>query len=100
MNANGEEVKIKTDFTVIYNNKKWYWEHLGLLNQKSYRWVWNELKTKTYKENGLWDSVITTDESNGIIPDKINEIIEYIVQDDVGTEDKHEQYSKHHFYLR
>ncbi len=97
---NGEEVNIKTDFTVYTNNKKWYWEHLGLLNQKKYTWTWKELKTKTYKESGIWNQVLTTDERNGISPSKIEDIINLIVNDEVGTEDKFNQYSNHHYYLR
>lgn len=98
--VNDEEVNIKTDFTVYTNNKTWYWEHLGLLNQKKYTWTWKELKTKTYKEAGIWNQVLTTDERNGISPSKIEEIINLIVNDEVGTEDKFKQYSNHHYYLR
>ncbi|MEP0133365.1 MAG: AAA family ATPase [Eudoraea sp.] len=97
---NGNEVNIKTDFTIYTNNKVWYWEHLGLLNQRKYAWTWKELKTKRYQEAGIWDYIITTDERNGISPIKIEELIELIIKDEVGTEDKYNQYSKHHYYLR
>ncbi len=96
----GKEVNIKTDFTIFANNKTWYWEHLGLLSQRKYNWVWKNLKTKTYKEAGIWDAIITTDETNGINPSKIEELIEFIVNDTVKTEDKHCNYSNHHYYLR
>ena len=98
--VNGELVPIKTDFTVGYNGKSWYWEHLGLLGQRKYVKTWKEIKRPTYEKFGLWDQVITTDETNGITPQKIEEVIDLIISDDVKTEDEHNQFSNHHFYLR
>ncbi|MBT7199950.1 MAG: hypothetical protein HN914_05840, partial [Candidatus Marinimicrobia bacterium] len=98
--VDGKTVEIKTDFTVYCNNKIWYWEHLGLLSQRKYNWTWKNVKTKTYKAAGIWDSIITTEESNGIIPSKIESIIDLIYRDEVDTEDKYTQYSNHHYYLR
>ncbi|MEO6671013.1 MAG: AAA family ATPase [Ferruginibacter sp.] len=97
---NGNEINIKTDFTVYCNNKIWYWEHLGLLGQRKYTWVWQTLKKKTYQDAGIWDRILTTDETNGIIPSKIENIIDLIVHDKIETEDKHKQYSNHHYFLR
>jgi exodeoxyribonuclease V alpha subunit len=97
---NGREINIKTDFTIYCTDKIWYWEHLGLLGQRKYTATWQTLKKKTYKEAGIWDNIITTDETNGIIPAKIEAIINLIIQDKVETEDKYNQYSNHHFYLR
>lgn len=96
----GNEVNIKTDFTVYTNNKVWYWEHLGLLGQRKYSWTWQNVKKKTYQEAGLWPNVLTTDESNGLNPSKIENLIDLIVKDEVSTEDKFDQYSLHHYYLR
>ena len=98
--VNGELVPIKTDFTVEYNGKSWYWEHLGLLGQRKYVKTWKEIKRPTYEKFGLWDQVITTDETNGITPQKIEEVIDLIISDDVKTEDDYSQFSNHHFYLR
>ena len=98
--VDGKTVELKTDFTVYCNNKIWYWEHLGLLSQRKYNWTWKNVKTKTYKAAGIWDSIITTEESNGIIPSKIESIIDLIYRDEVDTEDKYTQYSNHHYYLR
>jgi exodeoxyribonuclease V alpha subunit len=97
---NGEVVNIKTDFTVYCNNKVWFWEHLGLLGQHKYTWTWQELKKKTYQASGIWESIITTDESNGINPSKIESIINLILEDKIATEDKNNQYSNHHYYIR
>ncbi|WP_436516392.1 ATP-dependent DNA helicase [Ekhidna sp. To15] len=97
---NGKEINIKTDFTVYANGKTWYWEHLGLLGQRKYIWTWQNLKKKTYQESGIWNDIITTDESNGINPQTIENLIELIIDDSVETEDKFNQYSNHHYYLR
>lgn len=96
----GDEINIKTDFTIYVNSKVWYWEHLGLLGQRKYDWTWKNLKTKTYKEAGIWENVISTDERNGINPLKIENIINLIFENKVDTEDKFNQYSNHHYYLR
>ncbi|WP_194535043.1 ATP-dependent DNA helicase [Zobellia nedashkovskayae] len=96
----GEEINIKTDFTVYVNSKEWYWEHLGLLEQRKYSWTWKNIKTKTYKDAGIWNNVISTDERNGINPLKIETIIDLIIEDKVETEDKYHRYSNHHYYLR
>ncbi|WP_150452112.1 ATP-dependent DNA helicase [Arenibacter lacus] len=98
--VNGKEVNIKTDFTIYTNGKVWYWEHLGLLSQRKYAWTWKDLKANRYQEAGIWDNVISTDERNGISSQKIEQLIESIINDEVGTEDKFNQYSNHHFYLR
>lgn len=98
--VDGEEVNIKTDFTVYVNSKEWYWEHLGLLEQRKYAWTWINLKTKSYQQAKIWDHVISTDERNGINPKKIESIIDLIIEDKVETEDKFNQYSNHHYYLR
>jgi exodeoxyribonuclease V alpha subunit len=96
----GEEINIKTDFTVYANGKTWYWEHLGLLGQRKYTWTWQNLKKKTYQSAKIWEYVITTDETNGINPKKIENLIDLIIEDSVMTEDKFDLYSNHHYYLR
>lgn len=98
--VNGEEVNVKTDFTIYTQTKTWYWEHLGLLGQRKYTWIWQNVKKKTYKEVGIWSNIITTDESNGINPKKIEELIDIIIDGEVSTEDKYHKYSEHHYYLR
>lgn len=94
------QLPMKTDFTVITKKGIWYWEHLGRLGNKKYEWTWHNVKKKTYAEYGLMDRLITTDERNGINPEKIKEVIEIIVSDLVETEDATNRYSLHHFALR
>jgi exodeoxyribonuclease V alpha subunit len=96
----GKELRIKTDFTIYLKGNTYYWEHLGLITKNYYKKQWLELKLKTYKENGLLDNLITTDELKGINPAKIDDIIENIILDNLGTEDKYNKYSNHHFSLR
>lgn len=98
--VNGEKIRIKTDFTIYTKRNVFYWEHLGLLEKNSYKRKWLEVKKPTYEKAGLSDSLITTDELNGINDDKIISIIQNILEGEVGTEDKLFRYSKHHFSLR
>jgi ATP-dependent exoDNAse (exonuclease V) alpha subunit len=95
-----QQLPMKTDFTLITKDGIWYWEHLGRLGNKKYEWTWHRVKKKTYDEYGLLDKLITTDERNGINPEKIKKIIEVILSNLVETEDKTNRYSLHHYSLR
>lgn len=97
---NNIKLKIKTDFTIIYNGKIWYWEHLGLLGKRSYERVWKTVKRPNYSSSNLDTSLITTDEIRGISPDKIENIIKLMIHDKVETEDITNKYSFHHYSLR
>lgn len=98
--SNGQTVKIKTDFTLyILGKEPIYWEHLGLLGDRTYEKVW-KLKKETYKKYGLYDRLITTDKLSGINEDKIIQIIDKIISGEMDTEDKYEKYSKYHFSIR
>lgn len=50
------------DFTIFWNGKEYYWEHLGLLDYPDYRAQW-EIKKAWYNKNfsGL---LVTTEESS------------------------------------
>lgn len=95
----GNVVPIKTDFTIKINDVVWYWEHLGLLDKKKYERTWQEVKKPTYKKFGIYDNVITTDERHGVRAEKIDEVINLILENNVGTEDTTNRYSEHHYYL-
>jgi len=61
------------DFTVMYRGKTFYWEHLGMLEDVSYRKSW-EKKLQWYTENGLLEHLITSkDEADGSIDSQIIE---------------------------
>ena len=52
------------DFTIHYQGRAWYWEHLGMLNKASYQEDW-KLKQKWYRDNGYWDRVLTSKDHPG-----------------------------------
>ena len=81
-------------------NDPYDWEHLGLLGQRKYVNTWLKVKKPTYERFGLWDQVLTTDKTNGITPSKIDEVINSIIEDRVETDDQHNKFSNHHYYLR
>ena len=64
------------DFTLRYNGKVWYWEHLGLLGDEQYNENWQE-KKQIFKDLGLFDNVITTKES-AVLSNQANELIKRI----------------------
>lgn len=96
----GKRVPIRTDFTILIKGKKYYWEHLGMINKASYKKTWNEIKLPTYRKNNMLDFLITTDELNGIEDSKIAQIIEDIYSGNLSNEDKSKKYSFHHYSLR
>lgn len=96
----GEQLKIKTDFTIVSNGTTWYWEHLGRLGNRTYERNWRNLKRPSYIEAGIEPSLLTTDELRGIGTDKIDEIIAFLQSNNVGNEDPTNKHSLHHFSLR
>lgn len=96
----GETLPMKTDFTIITPKGLWYWEHLGRIGNKSYEWIWHNVKRKSYQGYGVEDRLLTTHQLNGINPEKIKQIIENIISGNVATEDNTNKYSKHHYSLR
>jgi len=97
--VDGKIVPIKTDFTIFYNGKTYYWEHLGLLGERTYERKWREFKYPTYEKFGLLSQLITTDELNGINPQKIDEVIDRVLSDNFSSAPP-SRYSKHHYPLR
>ena len=49
------------DFTVHYQGRIWYWEHLGMLDKATYKSDW-ETKLRWYEENGYSDKLITSED--------------------------------------
>ena len=65
MNKDGDLKDFRLpDFTVHYQGRTWYWEHLGMLDKASYKSDW-ELKRDWYKKNHYWDRVITSEDRAG-----------------------------------
>jgi len=51
------------DFTVYYEGDTWYWEHRGMLSVPTYKAAW-ERKENWYKENGILDQVVTSEDGD------------------------------------
>ena len=97
---NDDELKMKTDFTVnTPSGNTYYWEHLGLIGSRYYERKW-QYKREKYQEAGVEGNLLTTDETKGINEAKVQSIIELILNDTLGTEEKYHKYSLHHYYLR
>ncbi|MCK4246940.1 MAG: hypothetical protein KAX04_00180 [Methanomicrobia archaeon] len=63
------------DFTIVWNGKEWYWEHLGMLEIEEYKSHW-EVKKEWYKAHGLSKRLIITEEREGVDSKKFVEIIQ------------------------
>ena len=90
--------KIHPDFTIyLRDNKKIYWEHLGMLDTRKYYNDWQS-RRKNYQEHGLENVLVTTDDLNGVIDEKIDEIIENIKEMQL-KETPDNKFSNHHYQL-
>ena len=58
--------KLLPDFVIIHKNKKYYWEHLGMLNKAKYRKDWAE-KEALYLSDKSIILKTTQDQPNGAI---------------------------------
>jgi hypothetical protein len=52
------------DFTIHYQGRTWYWEHLGMLEKATKKADW-ELKRQWYRDNAYWDRVLTSEDRPG-----------------------------------
>ena len=71
------------DFTINYQGRSFYWEHLGMLNRPAYKEDWIR-KKEWYASHGLTDRVITSEERPGGGIDSIE--IEEIARDRILLE--------------
>jgi len=89
---------IHPDFTIyLRDGKEIYLEHLGMLDTRKYFNDWQERK-KNYCEHGLFDSLITTDDLNGIKKEKLSELFEHI-RDSELKKTPDNKFSNHHYQL-
>jgi hypothetical protein len=89
---------IHPDFTIyLRDGKELYLEHLGMLDTRKYFNDWQERK-KNYYEHGLSDSLITTDDLNGINKEKLNELFEHIRESELKSTPEN-KFSNHHYQL-
>ena len=89
---------IKPDFTIYLANKtRIFWEHLGKLDCRKYSRDW-QTRLLDFKDHGFFDSLVTTDDLEGINSEKIGKVIEDIRNRKlVSTTDN--AFSSHHYAL-
>jgi ATP-dependent exoDNAse (exonuclease V) alpha subunit len=93
----GKEVEVHPDFTLIIGDRRYYWEHLGMLDRDDYAEDWEE-RRKAYERKGLADSLITSDDSYGIRAEKVSGVIRDLV-DGRPIETSGNPFSRHHYVL-
>lgn len=90
--------EIHPDFTIqLRNGKRIFWEHLGMLDVRKYYKDWQQ-RVKDYKDHGLFDQVVTTDDLDGIKQEKIEVVIEAIRTGNL-KEERDNRFSLHHYQL-
>lgn len=89
---------IHPDFVIeLEDGSKIYWEHLGMLDTRKYFNDWIR-RRKDYEEHGLLDSVVTTDDMNGIKHDLLEQVIDDIRNNRLKNTPEN-KFSIHHYKL-
>jgi exodeoxyribonuclease V alpha subunit len=89
---------IHPDFTIeLANGEAIYWEHLGMLDVRKYYKDWQR-RIEDYKDHGLFEKVVTTDDLDGINQAKIDEVVDAIRERQLRTT-KSNRFSLHHYEL-
>jgi exodeoxyribonuclease V alpha subunit len=89
---------IHPDFTIeLRNGQTVYWEHLGMLDVRKYYRDWQQ-RIVDYRDHGLFDQVVTTDDLSGIKQERIDAVIEAIRDGQLRT-DSGNRFSTHHYEL-
>jgi hypothetical protein len=85
------------DFLIETASGKWYLEHLGMLDLQRYADRWQQ-KRAAYEAAGLGEWLVTTDDLNGILGERLQAIIEDIC---IGTPKStpKSRFSRHHYCL-
>lgn len=90
--------KIHPDFTIyLKGDKTIYWEHLGMLDTKKYFNDW-QIRKRNYFEHNLKENLISTDDLEGIKEEKIQDIIEDIINQNIKSTIGN-KFSEHHYPL-
>jgi ATP-dependent exoDNAse (exonuclease V) alpha subunit len=92
------EYVIKPDFTIHFDDgARFFWEHLGKLDCRKYSRDWQRRKID-FKDHGLLDLVVTTDDLEGINTEKIDQVIQDLrKRKPVNTREN--AFSDHHYRL-
>jgi len=91
------QLTIHPDFTIRVGKRRYYWEHLGELDIKYYSKNWQERK-RLYEENDLIDSLVTTDDLDGVREDFLSQVIQDLAKGKLRATPK-SKFSRHHYPL-
>lgn len=93
----GKEKPIRPDFTVWLEGRIYLWEHLGMLDRRDYATKWQERKSDI-ELAGHIESLVTTDDLNGITQERLDAVIADIKSGDLKGV-KGSRFSIHHYPL-
>lgn len=93
----GLKATIKPDFTVIVDERTYYWEHLGMLDAGRYFEDWQKRK-KGYLDSGLGDQLVTTDDLLGVDEARLRKVVDDLVSGKLQKSSGH-RFSEHHYQL-
>ena len=89
---------IKPDFTIHFKDgSRIFWEHLGKLDCRKYSRDWQG-RLRDFTEHGHLDAVVTTDDLEGIVDEKIDKVIQDIRKRQPKSS-KTNAFSTHHYQL-
>ncbi len=93
-----QEFRLIPDFKLFVNDNVYYWEHLGLMKNISYRERWYR-KLEIYKKIGISGTLITTSESEekANVEQNIKKILDDIKS--MKLRKTEGGYSAHHYYI-
>jgi len=97
LKVKGCPVKIHPDFTVDAGGRRYYWEHLGMLDAKRYWSDWQQ-RRKWYEAEKLEESLVTTDDLDGIREERLKEVIDSMVSGKLPKGENND-FSRHHYRL-
>jgi len=97
MKIKGRDYTIHPDFTLEYDGKIYFWEHLGRLDIGNYSQDWARRK-QDYIAAEVYENLITTDDLGGIDKEILFTIIQDIKRNKL-RDSTDEKFSKHHYKL-
>lgn len=93
----GRPVPVHPDFVVHVGGRKFFWEHLGMLDRQDYSDDWR-LRREAYEAEGLGDALVTSDDLGGVRQTAIDQLIDDLVAGSPQGSGA-SGHSKHHYTL-
>lgn len=94
----GKRLVVHPDFTVICGGRKFYWEHLGMLDRRDYASKWRS-RVAGYRAEGLEDSLVTSDDLGGLSDAHVNQLIQDLINGSPSGDTNSIEFSNHHYRL-